>query len=58
MTHQIDYTFPSELVEQGLAAVPELMRILINNVMQVERSLFQCLRFVKEVSIRPHWKKD
>jgi hypothetical protein len=40
MTHQIDYTLPNEVVEQGLEAVPELMRILINNVMQVERSKY------------------
>ena len=40
MTHQNDYTFPEELVEKGLEAVPELMRVLINNVMQVERSKY------------------
>jgi hypothetical protein len=38
MTHQNDNTFTSELAEQGLEAVPELLRILINNVMQAERS--------------------
>jgi putative transposase len=38
MTHQTDYTFANELAEKGLEAVPELMRILINNIMQVERS--------------------
>ncbi len=40
MTHQNDYNLPSELVEKGLDAVPELMRVLINNVMQVERSKY------------------
>jgi putative transposase len=40
MTHQEDYTVTSELAEKGLEAVPELMRILINNVMQVERSKY------------------
>ncbi len=40
MTHQIDYTLPHNLVEQGLEAVPGLMRILINNVMQVERTKY------------------
>ena len=40
MTHQIDYTLPHSLVEQGLEAVPELMRILINNVIQVERTKY------------------
>jgi len=38
MTHQIDYTFANELAEKGLEGIPELMRILINNIMQVERS--------------------
>jgi putative transposase len=38
MTHQNDYTLTSELVEKGLEAVPELLRVLINNVMQAERS--------------------
>jgi hypothetical protein len=40
MTHQTDYTFASDLAEKGLEVVPELMRILINNVMQVERSRY------------------
>ncbi len=37
MAHQNDYTL-SELAEKGLEAVSELIYILINNVMQVERS--------------------
>jgi transposase-like protein len=40
MTHQNDYTFAKEFVEQGLEAVPEMVRILINNAMQVERSRY------------------
>lgn len=40
MTHQTDYTFADEIAEKGLAAVPELMRVLINNAMQVERSKY------------------
>ncbi len=40
MTHQNDYTFAPELAEKGLEAVPELLRVLINNVMQVERSKY------------------
>jgi putative transposase len=40
MTHQIDYKLTNELVEKGLEAVPELMRVLINNAMQVERSKY------------------
>jgi transposase-like protein len=40
MTHQEDYTVTRELAEKGLEAVPELLRVLINNVMQVERSKY------------------
>lgn len=40
MTHQNDYTFTQDLAEKGLEAVPELLRVLINNVMQVERSKY------------------
>jgi len=40
MTHQNDYPLTSELAEKGLDAVPELLRVLINNVMQVERSKY------------------
>jgi transposase-like protein len=38
MTHRNNYNLSSELAEQGLDAIPELLRVLINNVMQVERS--------------------
>ena len=38
MTHQIDYKLTNELVEKGLEAVPELIRVLLNNAMQIERS--------------------
>ena len=40
MTHQDDYTVINDLAEKGLEAVTELMRILINNVMRVERSRY------------------
>lgn len=40
MTHQNNYTFLEELTEKGLDAIPELMRVLINNAMQVERSKY------------------
>ena len=40
MTHQNDYTLTSDLAEKGLDAVPELLRVLINNVMQAERSKY------------------
>lgn len=40
MTHQNDYTFAQDLVEKGLEGVPELMRVLINNIMQVERAKY------------------
>ncbi len=42
MTHQTDYNLSTntldELTRQGLDAMPELMRVLLNNIMQVERS--------------------
>jgi len=40
MTHQNDYTFAQDLAEKGLEAVPEMMRVLINQAMQVERSKY------------------
>jgi len=40
MTHRNDYTFTRELAEKGLEAVPELLRVLINNAMQAERSKY------------------
>jgi putative transposase len=40
MTHQNDYTFPPELLEQGLDGIPELLRIIINHTMQAERSKY------------------
>lgn len=40
MTHQNDYTFAEELAEKGLEALPEMMRILINQAMQAERSKY------------------
>lgn len=40
MTHQNDYTFSSELLEQGLDGIPELLRLIINQAMQAERAKF------------------
>jgi hemerythrin superfamily protein len=40
MTHQNDYTFAEDIVEKGLEAVPEMMRVLINHAMQEERSKY------------------
>jgi Transposase and inactivated derivatives len=40
MTHRNDYTFTDELAGKGLEAVPELLRVLINNAMQAERSRY------------------
>lgn len=40
MTHQENYTFAEELAEKGLEAVPEMMRVLINQAMQAERSKY------------------
>jgi putative transposase len=44
MTHQTDYNLSGntleELTRQGLDAIPELMRVLLNSIMQVERSKY------------------
>ena len=44
MTYQEDFTLPTELLEQvaeqGLELVPELIRIVINTAMQVERQKY------------------
>jgi hypothetical protein len=40
MTHQNDYSLTNALAEKGLDAVPKLLRVLINNVMQAERSKY------------------
>lgn len=40
MTHQNNYTVASDLAENALEAVPELLRVLINSVMQAERSKY------------------
>ena len=40
MTHQDDYTLPHDLAEKGLETAPELLRILINQAMQVERAKY------------------
>ncbi len=40
MTHQNDYTVPQDLAGKGLEAVPELLRVLINQVMQAERAKY------------------
>jgi len=40
MTHPNDYTLTQELAGQGLEASPELIRILLNNAMQAERSKY------------------
>lgn len=38
MTHQTDYTLAEELAEKGLDVIPELLRVLINNAMHIERT--------------------
>ena len=38
MTHQNDYTLTDSLIANGLEAIPELVRVLLNNLMQIERT--------------------
>ena len=33
MTHQNDYTLTDSLIANGLEAIPELVRVLLNNLM-------------------------
>ncbi len=40
MTHQDDYKLTKDLLEKGLDASPDLLRILLNHAMQVERSKY------------------
>jgi len=40
MTHQDDYKLSKDLLEKGLDASPELLRVLLNQAMQVERSKY------------------
>jgi len=40
MTHQDDYKLSKDLLEKGLDASPELMRVLLNQAMQVERTKY------------------
>jgi len=40
MTHQNDFTFAQDLAGKGFEAIPDLLRVLIINAMQVERSKY------------------
>lgn len=40
MTHQDDYKLTNEMMVKGMEAAPELMRVLLNNAMQIERSKY------------------
>ena len=40
MTHQDDYKLTNEMIANGMEAAPELMRVLLNNAMQIERSRY------------------
>jgi putative transposase len=40
MTHQDDYKLTNEMIANGMEAAPELMRVLLNNAMQIERSKY------------------
>jgi putative transposase len=44
MTHQNDYSLSPEMIEEitrdGFMAVPEMMRVMINSVMQAERAKY------------------
>jgi hypothetical protein len=44
MTHQENYNFSTSMIEElarnGLEVIPELVRVILNSVMQAERSQY------------------
>jgi len=40
MTHQDDYKLTNEMIAKGMEVAPDMMRILLNNAMQIERSKY------------------
>ena len=55
MTHQNDYTFSQELATKGLDAVPELLKVLINQAMQAERAKYlQAAEYERNEARRGH----
>ena len=40
MTHQDNYKLTNEMIAKGMEAAPELMRVLLNHAMQIERSKY------------------
>ncbi len=40
ITRQTDYPFAQDLMNKGLECVPKLVRVLINNIMRVERTRY------------------
>ena len=40
MTHHDDYKLTNKMIANGMEAAPELMRVLLNNAMQIERSKY------------------
>jgi hypothetical protein len=44
MTHQENYNLSTSMIEElaqnGLEVIPELVRVILNNVMQAERSQY------------------
>lgn len=50
MTHKNNYSLIEDLAKQGLDAIPELVRIVINNAMQAEREPDQPQKFVHSES--------
>ena len=55
MTHQNDYTFSQEFATKGLDAVPELLKVLINQAMQAERAKYlQAAEYERNEARRGH----
>lgn len=58
MTRQNDYTFANDLAEKGSEAVPELMCVMINNAMQVERSKYFQVEEYERTEDQKGWSAD
>jgi hypothetical protein len=58
MTYEEDYTIPEEIMEQicseGFDALPELMRIVLNAAMYIERQKHR--RLIRTVNAEPKHK--
>jgi len=62
MTHQENYNLSTSAIEgltrNGLEAIPELVRVILNSVMQAERSIDRQNQFMRECKYIQSLAKD